>query len=149
MKAMKNTGAVLGVAATYTRILTGVLADVAVDKVKKNPGKTLAIGVVTVASGGGAVYMAPWIGGAVSAAGFGVAGGTLSGAAATSAGLAFLGGGSLAAGGAGMAGGVVMCGAAGTVTGLGLSSVGVAVGSAMAGSNQTPGGTPIFEKVVG
>ena len=117
MKAMKHTGAVLGVAATYTRILTAVLADIAVDKVKKNSGKTLAIGLVTVASGGGAMYAAPLIRGAVSAAGLGVAGGTLSGAAATSAGLAFLGGGSLAAGGPGMAGGVVVCGAVGTVAG--------------------------------
>jgi hypothetical protein len=68
-------------------------AEEAVDFAAENPGKTTAIVVGTVATGGAALAAAPAIGAAVSAAGFGVAGGTLSGAAASSAGLAALGGG--------------------------------------------------------
>jgi len=88
-----------------------------VDLVKENPGKTAAIVVGTVATGGVALAAAPAIGAMASAAGLGVAGGTLSGAAASSAGLAALGGGSIAAGGAGMAGGTAVVTAAGAVAG--------------------------------
>ena len=71
-------------------------------------------GTLVVAVGG--LFAAPMVGGAVSAAGFGVAGGMLSGAAASSAGLAALGGGSIAAGGLGMAGGTAVVA---SVAGLG------------------------------
>lgn len=54
-------------------------ADSAVDFVVENPGKAIAIGVGTLATGGMALAAAPAVGAVVSAAGFGVAGGTLSG----------------------------------------------------------------------
>jgi hypothetical protein len=92
------------------------------DFVAENPGKTAAIALGAVATGGLALTAAPAIGAAVSAAGFGVAGGTISGAAASSAGLAAIGGGSLAAGGTGMAGGTAIVTAAGAIAGGGTTA---------------------------
>jgi len=92
------------------------------DFVAENPGKTAAIALGAVATGGLAFTAAPAIGAAVSAAGFGVAGGTISGAAASSAGLAAIGGGSLAAGGTGMAGGTAIVTAAGAIAGGGTTA---------------------------
>lgn len=112
----------------------GSVVDVAVnagesvvDFVVENPGKTAAVVIGTVATGGLALAAAPAIGAAVSAAGFGVAGGTLSGAAASSAGLAALGGGSLAAGGAGVAGGTAVVTAAGGAVGASVTTAAAVV----------------------
>lgn len=108
----------------FSIVDTGMDAVGAVtDFVTENPGKTAAIALGTVATGGLALTAAPAIGAAVSAAGFGVAGGTISGAAASSAGLAAIGGGSLAAGGAGMAGGTAIVTAAGAVSGGATTAV--------------------------
>ena len=112
----------------------GSVVDVAVnagesvvDFVVENPGKTAAVVIGTVATGGLALAAAPAIGAAVSAAGFGVAGGTLSGAAASSAGLAALGGGSLAVGGAGVAGDTAVVTAAGGAVGASVTTAAAVV----------------------
>lgn len=95
--------------------------------VVNNPGKSLLVLGVAVATGGVALAFAPTIGAAVSTAGLGVAGGTLSGAAASSAGLAALGGGSLAAGGAGVAGGTAALAALGTAAGAAITGTAVSL----------------------
>ena len=110
--------------------VVGVVVDAGeavVDFVVENPGKTAAVVIGTVATGGLALAAAPAIGAVVSAAGFGVAGGTLSGAAASSAGLAAIGGGSLAAGGAGVAGGTMIVTATGGALGAGISTAAAVV----------------------
>jgi len=110
---------------TVTEGLVGDAVRGVRDSIVENPGKTVAVAVATVASGGLALAYAPAIGAMASAAGLGVAGGTLSGAAASSAGLAALGGGSLASGGLGMAGGTALVTGVGASLGAGISSVAV------------------------
>ena len=100
----------------------------AIDFVKENPVKCVAIGVAGIATGGIAFAAAPAIAGTIGGLGLlgsastGTAIGTLSGAALTNASLAAIGGGALATGGGGMAAGTAIVAATGTATGLGISS---------------------------
>jgi hypothetical protein len=97
------------------------------DCIVENPGKTLLVVGVTVATGGLALAAAPTIAaaaggsGLLGAASTGTAISTLSGAALSSASLASIGGGALAVGGGGMAAGATTIATAGAVTG-GLAS---------------------------
>ena len=98
-----------------------------VDVVAENPGKSLAIAAVTVASGGTALAFAGPIAATLGSAGLlgaastGTAISGLGGAALTNASLAALGGGAVAAGGGGMAVGSAAVGAAGAALGAGVA----------------------------
>ena len=108
--------------------LTRKWVHTAVDVVIENPGKTVAIVVATVATGGAAFAAAPVIAAAAGGAGLlgatsaGTAIASLSGAALTNASLAALGGGSIAAGGGGIAAGTSVIAGAGAFFGAGTST---------------------------
>lgn len=98
-----------------------------VDTVVENPIKSIAIGLVTVASGGAALAFAGPIAATVGAAGWlgaastGTAISTLSGAALTNASLVAFSTGTLAAGGGGMAAGSAVIAATGAAVGTAVS----------------------------
>jgi hypothetical protein len=97
------------------------------DAVKENPGKSLAVAAVTIASGGTALAFAGPIAatlgstGVLGAASTGTLISGLSGASLASASTAVFGGGSVLSGGGGVALGSKVIGAAGAAVGAGAS----------------------------
>lgn len=106
----------------------------AIDVVKENPIKTVAVAGMAVAGAAAFVFAPPLAAVIVSqiptaTASTGTLISTLSGAAATNASLAYLGGGALAAGGGGMATGTVAVTTIGTFAGGAVSGVAANIAS--------------------